>query len=226
MGRFADRGAYAPVINRVLAKIIKLMRNAILIFAAIMLLDGCRSAYMSVLPRYTPRMEKGVYPKMPPVERRTFYLYEIYVYNPASHAHYIRGVSDCPVVVKGEGLANTKEFDKRFYQKAYFVPIIYFGHSSMYSEHLDDAEIVNMMSRADWMYIESEIYDKFQESDINLRDGSTLKVKCCIIDGFFWKRKSSRMGVSSLDYLSIYRDIKVNRTSYVIKSLISAKRPK
>ena len=192
-----------------------------------MLLDGCRSAYMSVLPWRTPRMEKGVYPKMPPVERHTFYLYNIYVYNPASHAHYIRGVSDCPVVVKGCGLANTEEFAKRFYQKAYFVPAVNSGHSSMYSEYLDNTEIEDIALGADWMYIESEIYDKFQESEINLKDGSTLKVKCCIIDGFFWKRKSSiRIGVSSLDYLSIYRDIKINRTSYVIKSLISAKRPK
>ena len=201
--------------------------NLILLFTAIMLLDGCRSAYMSVLPWRTPRMEKGVYPKMPPVERHTFYLYNIYVYNPASHAHYIRGVSDCPVVVKGCGLANTEEFAKRFYQKAYFVPAVNSGHSSMYSEYLDNTEIEDIALGADWMYIESEIYDKFQESEINLKDGSTLKVKCCIIDGFFWKRKSSiRIGVSSLDYLSIYRDIKINRTSYVIKSLISAKRPK
>ena len=203
------------------------MRNClVLIFAAIMLLDGCRSLYMTTLPKYPPRMEKGVYPKMPPVERRTFYLYDIYVYNPASHAHYIRGVSGCPVVVKGCGLANAEEFAKRFYQKAYFIPSIISGHSSMYSEHLDNAEIENIMLGADWMYIESEIYDKFQESDINLKDGSILKVKCCIIDGFFWKRKSSRMGVSSLDYLHNHRDIKINRTSYVIKSLISAKRPK
>ena len=97
----------------------------------------------------------------------------------------------------------------------------------MYSEHPDNAEIEDIALGADWMYIESEIYDKFQESDINLKDGSTLKVKCCIIDGLFWKRKSSiRIGVSSLDYLSIRRDIKVRNTSYVIKSLISAKRPK
>ncbi len=201
--------------------------NLVLIFAAIMLLDGCRSAYMSVLPKNLSRKEKGGYPKMPPVERHTFYLYNIYVYNPASHAHYIRGVSDSPVVVKGGGLTNTEEFAKRFYQKAYFVPAVNSGHSSMYSEHLDNTEIEEIALGGDWMYIESEIYDKFQESDINLRDGSTLKVKCCIVDGIFWKRKSSRrIGLSSLDYLSICRDIKINRTSYVIKSLISAKRPK
>lgn len=204
-----------------------MMRNVVLIFAAIMLLDGCRSAYMSALPRYAPRMEKGVYPKMPPVERHTFYFYDIFVFDGAPHGTFISGVSDNPIKLD-VGSKDVRDFATRFYRKAYYAPDVYFAHSSMYSRHLDNQEMEKIISREDCFYIECNIFENVKEYRSFLKDSTEIIVKSCIIDGYFWKCKGNerKTGMTTADYLSRRRDIKVRNTSYVIKSLISAKRPK
>mgnify|MGYP007016400574 CR=1 FL=1 len=203
--------------------------NIVMLFATIMLLDGCWSAYMSALPRYTPRMEKGVYPKMPPVERHTFYYYFIYVYGDSLlPGRFISGVSDNPIKLD-VGSKDIRNFATRFYQKAFCAPYgVYSAHSSMYSRHFNDQEMENIISREDRLYMDSKIFENTNEYRFPLKDSTRIIVKNCIVDGYFWKCKGNerKIGMTTADYLSICRDIKVRNTSYVIKSLISAKRPK
>ena len=203
--------------------------NIVMLFTAIMLLDGCRSAYMSVLPKYPPYKEKGVYPKTPPVERHTFYYYFIYAYGDSLiPGRFISGVSDNPIKLD-VGSKDDRDFATRFYRKAYSAPYsVYFAHRAMYSGNPYNLEMENILSRHDYFFIDSAIFENTNEYRFSLKDSTKIIVKSCIIDGYFWKCKGNDrlIGINTACYLSICRDIKVRNTSYVIKSLISAKRPK
>ncbi len=206
------------------------MRNClVLLFAAVMLLDGCRSLYMSALPKYPPHREIGVYPEMPPVERHTFYFYYIYAYGDSLlPGRFISGVSDNPIKLD-VGSKDVRDFATRFYRKAYSAPTnAYSAHEAMYIRNPYNLEMEKIISRGDRLYMDSKIFENMKEYRFPLKDSTKIIVKSCIVDGYFWKCKGNDrlIGINTACYLSIRKDIKVRNTSYVIKSLISAKRPK